>query len=102
VLRADGVADTPPMSENVWSRVLEHLRLSIDPDEYRRWFLTSSQASDAGDQISVWVPSTAEGRHISVHYLDQIHTELERLGRYGVSVRFVATGYADEDDDLEE
>ena len=52
--------------------------------------------------ISVWVPSTAEGRHISVHYLDQIHTELERLGRYGVSVRFVATGYADEDDDLEQ
>jgi chromosomal replication initiation ATPase DnaA len=86
------------MTENVWSHVLERLRQSIDPDEYRRWFQASSQASDAGDQISVWVPSATESRHISVHYLDQIYNELEHLGRFGVAVRFVATGYADDDD----
>lgn len=86
------------MTDNVWFLVLDHLRQSIDPDEFRRWFLTSSLASDAGDQISVWIPSTTEGRHISVHYMDRIQAELERLGRYGVTVRFVATGYADDDD----
>lgn len=86
------------MTDNVWSLVLQHLRQTIEPDEYRRWFLASSQASDAGDQISVWVPSTAEARHITVSYLDQIHRELERLGRSDVIVRFVTTGYGDEDE----
>jgi chromosomal replication initiation ATPase DnaA len=86
------------MSDNVWSLVLQHLRQTIEPDEYRRWFLASAQASDAGDQLSVWVPSTTDGRHITVNYLEQIHTELERLGRPDVTVRFVATGYGDEDE----
>lgn len=87
------------MSENVWSAVLDHLRRTIDPDEFRRWFLASSQASDSGDQITVWIPSEADRRHISVHYLDAIHAELERLGRGDVTVRFVATGYGEEDED---
>jgi chromosomal replication initiation ATPase DnaA len=86
------------MSESVWSRVLERLRQTIEPDEYRRWFSASSQASDSGDQLTVWVPSAAESRHIEVHYLDEIQRELERLERYDVTVRFVATGYGDEDE----
>ena len=87
------------MSENTWLLILERLRTAIDPDEYRRWFSASAQASDSGDQLSVWVPSAADGRHISVHYLDLIGRELERLGRRGVSVRFVATGYGEDDED---
>jgi chromosomal replication initiation ATPase DnaA len=86
------------MAENIWSAVLEHLRATIDPDEYRRWFLGTSQASDSGDQISIWVPSSNEGRYISTHYLDRINREVERLNRPNVMVRFVAAGY-DEDED---
>jgi hypothetical protein len=87
------------MSENVWAILLEHLRATIEPDEYRRWFSESTQASDSGDQITIWVPSIAESRHISLHYIDRIYRELDRLERYGVNVRFVATGYEEEDEE---
>lgn len=85
------------MTDNVWSLVLEHLRHTIQPEEYRRWFSASAQASDSGDLITVWVPASADGRHINVHYLDIILRRLEQLGRPGVMLRFVPTGYGDED-----
>lgn len=91
------------MTESVWSAILDHLRTTIDPDEFRRWFIGSSQASDSGDQITVWIPTSVHSRHISTHYLDAILRELERLGRGDASVRFVATGYGeDEDEELDE
>jgi chromosomal replication initiation ATPase DnaA len=91
------------MADNIWADVLERLRATIDPDEFRRWFSASSQASDSGDQITVWVTQQNEVRHIDVHYADRVHRELAALGRPNVSVRFVATGYEDEDrDDVEE
>jgi chromosomal replication initiation ATPase DnaA len=91
------------MTDNVWSAVLDHLRSTIDPDEYRRWFSASAQAADSGDQLTVWIPSVVEGRHITTHYLDRINRELERLGRDDVSVRFVTTGYGeDEESEYEE
>jgi chromosomal replication initiation ATPase DnaA len=89
------------MSENIWVQVLERLRGTLDPDEYRRCFSASSQASDSGDQITVWVPASADARHISVHYLDRIEHELGQLDREGVTVRFLAAGY-EEDDDVDE
>ncbi len=85
------------MTENVWTTILERLKGTIDAEEFRRWFLSSSQASDSGDRITVWVPAQTEVRHLSVHYLDHIYRELEQLDRTNVTVRFVATG--DEDDD---
>ena len=89
-------------SENAWGAILERLRASIDPDEFRRWFSMSSQASDSGDQITVWVPASSDARHISVHYLDRIHRELRRMDRRNVNIRFVATGYDDDEDEREE
>jgi len=38
-------------------------------------------------------------RHISVNYLDRIYRELEQLERTNVTVRFVATGYEDDEDE---
>lgn len=90
------------MSEHIWVAVLERLRFAIDPDEYRRWFLASSQASDSGDQITIWVPAVADVRHISLHYLDRIYRELAQLERTHVTVRFVATGYDEDEDDEED
>lgn len=91
------------MADHIWVAVLERLRATIDPDEYRRWFSISSQASDSGDQITIWVPASADARHISVHYLDRIYRELAQMERMNVTVRFVATGYdEDEDEDDEE
>jgi len=86
------------VADNIWSAVLDHLRSTIDPSEYRRWFSASAQAADSGDQLTVWIPSSADGRHITTHYLDRIRRELERLGRAGVTVRFVPTGYGEDDD----
>jgi chromosomal replication initiation ATPase DnaA len=88
--------------ENIWSEVLTRLRSTIDPDEYRRWFSASSQASDSGDQITVWVPASTDARHINVHYLDRILRILEQLGRENVALRFLAAGYEEDEDDYEE
>jgi chromosomal replication initiation ATPase DnaA len=88
--------------ENIWADVLVRLRTALDPDEYRRWLSVSSQASDSGDQITVWVPSATEARHINVHYLDRIVRELEDLGRENVTVRFLASGYEEDEDDFDE
>lgn len=88
--------------ENIWSEVLLRLRTTLDPDEYRRWLSASSQASDSGDQITIWVPSAVEARHISVHYLDRILRALEQLGRENVAVRFLAAGYEEDEDELAE
>jgi hypothetical protein len=90
------------MSETVWAVILERLRATIDPDEYRRWFSASSQASDSGDQITIWVTTMTDVRHISLHYLERIYRELEQMDRFNVTVRFVAAGYEDDEDDQEE
>jgi hypothetical protein len=86
------------MSENAWSAVLQGLRTTIDPDEYRRWFLGTSQASDSGDQITVWVTHASEGRHITQRYLDHINRQLATMKRTNVGIRFVATGYDGDDE----
>lgn len=88
------------MSEgNIWNAILERLKPSLDPEEYRRWFLSSSYASDAGDIVSVWVPSVTDGRQIEQHYGDRLQRELVALGRPHTSIRFIATGYSDDEDD---
>lgn len=90
------------MTENIWANRPRASAETIDPDEYRRWFSASAQASDSGDQITVGVTQLSEVRHIDVHYADRVRRELEALGRPNVNVRFIATGYEDEDDDFEE
>ena len=89
------------MSDNVWGQILEKLRATMDADEYRRWFSVSSQASDSGDLITVWVPASTDARHISVNYLDRIYRALEEMERYNVTVRFVATGYEEDEDEAD-
>lgn len=90
------------MTENVWTTILERLKGTIDGEEFRRWFSSSAQASDSGDQITVWVPAQTDVRHIQVNYLDRIYRELEQLERTNVTVRFVATGYEDDEDEYDE
>ena len=87
------------MSGTAWGEILAKLRTTIDPDEYRRWFSASSQASDSGDQITIWVPTSTDARHISVSYLDRIYRALEEIDRVNVTVRFVATGYEEDEDE---
>ena len=82
---------------DVWAQILGRLKADIDPEEFRRWFSNSSYASDSGDVITVWVPSAAEGRQISQNYLKRLRRELARLGRADTHIRFVATGYPDEE-----
>jgi chromosomal replication initiation ATPase DnaA len=88
------------MSEgNIWMAILDRLKADIDEEEFRRWFSTTSYASDSGDQITVWVPTAVEGRQIEQNYLDRLHRILVSLGRSNTTVRFVATGYTDEEDE---
>ena len=79
--------------------MLERIKAELDHEEFRRWFSVTSYASDSGDQITVWVPAASESRQLSQHYHDRIQHALESLGRPDTMVRFVATGYPDEDDE---
>ena len=90
---------TAMSSENAWGAILERLRASIDPDEFRRWFSMSSQASDSGDQITVWVHSESVRRHILVHYQPLIDRALRALNRPDADVRFVVSGYGEDEAD---
>lgn len=87
---------------NVWDQVLETLRDQLDGDEFRRWFAETSYASDAGDQVTVWVPSQSAARHLGVHYQHLIEAALAGVDRPQVQVRFVATGIGEDEDAHEE
>jgi chromosomal replication initiation ATPase DnaA len=87
---------------NVWDRVLETLREQLDSDEFRRWFAETSYASDAGDQVTVWVPSQSAARHLGVHYQHLIDAALAEVNRPEVHVRFIATGIGEDEDAHEE
>ena len=87
------------MSENVWHGVLDRLRTALDPEEFRRWFDGTAYASDSGDQITVWVHSESVRRHILVHYQPLIDRALRSLNRPDADVRFVVSGYGEDEAD---
>jgi chromosomal replication initiation ATPase DnaA len=84
---------------NIWTEILGRLKADLDDEEYRRWFSNSSYAGDSGDQISVWVPTVADGRQILQNYSDRLNRALGALGRGDTIVRFLATGDPDDDED---
>ena len=81
----------------IWDELLDQLRAGIAEDDFRRWFWGTAYASDSGDQITVWVPTEAVRRHITLHYLDRIERLLDSMGRSDTSVRLVVGGSDDED-----
>ncbi len=87
---------------NIWTTILDRLKADLDPEEFRRWFSNTAYASDSGDQVAVWIPSAAESRHITQNYLDRIRQELARLGRADTTLRFITTGYSEDEDDEEQ
>jgi chromosomal replication initiation ATPase DnaA len=87
---------------NIWAEIVDRLKAEIDPEEFRRWFLASSYASDSGDVISVWVPSIIDGRQILQNYNDRIQRALTAMGRGDTVIRFIATGYSDDEDEADE
>jgi chromosomal replication initiation ATPase DnaA len=84
---------------NVWEAVLERLRDVVDGEEFRRWLGPTTYASDAGDQITVWVPTETDRRYVVNHFLTAIEHALGDMGRVGTHVRFVAGGVGDDDDE---
>lgn len=87
------------MSDNVWTTLLERMRRELDEEDYRRWFGATFLASDAGTQITIWVPTESIRRHINAHYQEPLHRALIDLGREGTDLRLVVAGYGDEDED---
>jgi chromosomal replication initiation ATPase DnaA len=83
---------------NPWEQILLRLREAIDEESYRRWFSSTSYASDSGDQITVWVLSEPARRHILVHYQDLIDDILTTIDRADTHVRLIVSGL-DEDED---
>jgi chromosomal replication initiation ATPase DnaA len=84
---------------NLWDQIVEGVSSRLSGEEYRRWFSGCSYASDSGDQITVWVPSEPDRRHIVAHYLDMLEQELGALGRPETQLRFVVAGYGEDEDE---
>jgi chromosomal replication initiation ATPase DnaA len=82
-----------------WDDVLTHIRVTVEPEDFRRWFASTAYASDSGDQITVWVASEAIRRHLTSHYDDEIAAALQAVGRHDTHVRFLVAGFGDEDDE---
>jgi chromosomal replication initiation ATPase DnaA len=90
------------MAVNPWDLVLQRLRTELDAEEYRRWFTATAYASDSGDQITVWVPTEADRRHLTRTYQDSIDRAMRAVGRADARIRFVVSGFGDdEEDDVE-
>ena len=90
------------MSDKFWDAVLVKLRSYVTEEEFRRYFGESMQASDSGDQVSVWIPSETIKRHIQSHYADVIHRALSALKRTDVEIRWIATGVGEDEEGEEE
>ena len=84
---------------NLWDEVVQHMRADILDEDFRRFFGETSYASDAGDQLTVWVPTEAVRRHLSAHYDAAIDRALRASGRGETVVRFVVTGGEDDDEE---
>jgi chromosomal replication initiation ATPase DnaA len=82
----------------IWDELLTSIRAGMPDEDFRRWFGATAYASDAGDQITVWVPSEAIRRHIATHYQDDLDRALAAAGRSHTHLRFVVAG-VDEDED---
>jgi hypothetical protein len=85
----------------VWDEVLSKIRTGLDAEDFRRWFGATTYASDAGDQITVWVASEAIRRHLLTHFERAIDEALIAIGRPGTHVRLVVAEFSDEDEDEE-
>jgi chromosomal replication initiation ATPase DnaA len=86
---------------NLWVQILSRLGHEVEPEEFRRWFSPTSYASDAGDLISVWVPTETVRRHLLTHYLPTIERAVVSL-RPHTSIRFVVAGISEDEDEEDE
>ena len=83
----------------IWDAILARLRKRVPEEDFRRWFGASAYASDAGDQITVWVPSESIRRHITAQYSEEIDRALRAVGRPGTHIRFVVSGMEEDDEE---
>jgi chromosomal replication initiation ATPase DnaA len=82
---------------NVWQQILDRIRGDVAEEDFRRWFGATSYASDAGDQLTVWVPSEGVRRHLEQHYQRNIDRASAAIGRPDTTVRFVVAGMEEEE-----
>jgi chromosomal replication initiation ATPase DnaA len=90
------------VSNNVWEAILDHLREEIPEEDFRRWLSATAYASDAGDQITVWVLTEAIRQKILGQYQTAIDRALAAVDRREALIRFVVSGTAEDEDDDEE
>ena len=85
--------------KNAWEQLLNRLAAELSAEDFRHWLGATAYASDSGDQITVWVPSESIRRHIDSHYRESIGRALASLERADTHVRFIVTGFGDEEED---
>ena len=84
---------------NPWDEVLGCIRSTLEREDFQRWFAPTTFAGDAGNCVTVWVPSEVIRRHLTNHFQDTIDRAFKAIGRSGTEIRFVVTGYEDEEEE---
>ena len=74
---------------NIWDRILENLEEKVNPQSFETWLKPTSLARDAGDAISVAVPSELFATWLSKNYMDMIKQTARDLERPGAEISFV-------------
>ena len=83
----------------IWDEILARLRPTLAEEDFRRWLGATAYASDASDQITVWVPSEAIRRHLVAHYEDCVRDVLAAMDRPDTRIRFLVAGTDEDEDD---
>ncbi len=74
---------------NIWDRILENLEGKVNPQSFETWLKPTSLARDAGDAISVAVPSELFATWLSKNYMGMIKQIARDLHRPGAEISFV-------------
>lgn len=77
------------MANNVWSELLARIETKVNRHSFNTWFSPTVLVEDAGDRVTVRVPSELCRNWLTKHYSNVITEATAEVHRSGVKVAFV-------------
>jgi len=76
------------MKNTIWDAVLARIETKVNRFSYFNWFHRTRLLLDAGDRLTVQVPSPMAAEWLSKHYPALIEEALGEVGRHGVHLTY--------------
>ena len=77
------------MANNVWTELLARIETRVTRHSFNNWFSATALLEDAGDHVTVRVPSELCRNWITKHYSGVIMEAMAEVQRRGVKISFV-------------